>query len=81
MLCCRFSLESPRWLLSCNKGEKALKVLERMASVNKKNLQLILQDIKEKDQHSARTELILLSLTYNPLTVSLSSAQLFHVER
>jgi len=31
--------------------------------------------------YSARTELILLSLTYNPLTVSLSSAQLLNVKR
>jgi len=29
----------------------------------------------------ARTELIFLSLTYNPLTVSLSSAQLLNAER
>jgi len=31
--------------------------------------------------HSARTEVILLLLTYKPLTVSLSSAQLLNAER
>jgi len=41
---------------------------------------------KDKDKwfygaYSARTELILLSLTYNPLSVSLSSAQLLNAER
>jgi len=37
--------------------------------------------ITAKVSYSARTDLILFSLTYNPLTVSLSSAQLLNAER
>ena len=47
---CSSSLESPRWLISCNRGEKALEVLDRMAAANKKDLQVILQEIKEKNE-------------------------------
>ncbi|KFV49727.1 Solute carrier family 22 member 2, partial [Tyto alba] len=65
-LCCRCLPESPRWLISQGKNDKAMKIVSDMAKKNQKKMPSHFEDIKFEEEDGGKQSPSLIDLVRTP---------------